>query len=128
MAFILRPVHGEEIVINAWNWRPILALLRDAKLISDDLYERMGLWGMAKEDAEIAERIADYLDQRLETMKAGERVRADLTVTDEPKKRLVITQNTQADEFDSVEAYSATYEWLVQFRDFSRTSGGFRVL
>ena len=92
MAFVLIPRNGEEVVINAWNWRPTLELLREAKLVDDDLYDRMGTHGRAaKVDAETACRIADFLDRELLAMKKGDRVRADLTVTDKPKKRVVFT-------------------------------------
>ena len=82
----------------------------------------------AKVDADTAGRIADYLDQRLQSMKAGDRIRADLTVTDEPKKRVVITPNTQIGSIDAVEVYSATYEWLLEIRNVSRSSGGLEVV
>ena len=45
MALILIPRNGEDVKINAWNWRPTLELLRKANLIDDDLYERMGRMG-----------------------------------------------------------------------------------
>lgn len=129
MAFILIPKNGEEVKINAWNWRPTLELLRKANLIDDDLYERMGTFGLeAVIDADTAVRIADFLDARLGVMKAGDRIRADLTVTDKPKKPLIITPRMQPDQIDVVETYSATYEWLIQFRDFARSSGGFEVV
>jgi hypothetical protein len=129
MAFILISENGEEVVINAWNWRPTLELLRDATLIDDDLYERMGTFGReAKVDADTADRIADFLDERLAAMKKGDRIRADLTITDEAKKPLIITPETQIEQIDVVDTYSATYEWLVQFKDFSKASGGFEVV
>ena len=128
MAFILTPKNGEKIVVNAWNWRPTLELLRTARLIDDDLAERMGIHGCAATvDADTARRIAEFIDLRLEKMKQGERIRADLVVTDQPKKPLVITPDTNVDQIDAVDVYSATYEWLCQFRDFSRASGGFNV-
>lgn len=129
MAFILIPKSGEQVVINAWNWRPTLEFLRDASLINTDLYERMGTFGReANVDADTASRIADFLDHRLAAMKTGDRVRGDLTITDKAKTPLIITPETQIDQIDVVDTYSATYEWLVQFRDFSRASGGFEVV
>ena len=128
MSFILIPKNGEDIQINAWNWRPTLALLRDAEIINDDLFERMGTHGFEAEvDVATAGRIADFLDVRLRAMKPEQRVLADLTVTDRPKKRLIITPDTKIDQIDAVDVYSASYEWLVKFRDFSRNSGGFEV-
>jgi hypothetical protein len=35
MSFILIPTHGEDVQVNAWNWRPTLLLLRDANLIDE---------------------------------------------------------------------------------------------
>jgi hypothetical protein len=129
MAFILIPKNGEEVTINAWNWRPTLELLRNVGLIDDDLYERMGTFGReAIVDADTALRIADFLDERLRTIRAGDRIRADLTVTDKAKKSLIITPGMQTEQIDVVDVYSATYEWLVQFRDFARASGGFQVV
>jgi hypothetical protein len=129
MSFILIPKNGEDIKINAWNWRPTLELLRRADVIDNDLCERMGTHGFKAEvDATTANRIADFLEARLRVMKPEQRVRADLTVTDTPKKRLIIASDTQIDQIDAVDVYSASFAWLVEFRDFSRASGGFEVL
>jgi hypothetical protein len=129
MAFILIPNCGEEVKINAWNWRPTLELLHNAKVVDDDLYERMGTFGrQAIVDADTAIRIANFLSDRLGTMKAGDRIRADLTVTDSAKKPLRITPGMQIDRIDVVDTYSATYEWLMQFSDFARSSDGFEVV
>src|SRR5215469_3891252 len=98
MSFILIPKNGEDIKINAWNWRPTLELLRSANVIDDDLFERMGIHGLKAEvDATTANRIADFLEARLCAMNSGQRVLADLTVTDTPKKRLIITPGTKID-------------------------------
>jgi hypothetical protein len=129
MSFILVAKNGQEIQINAWNWRPTLELLRDAEIIDDDLFERMGTHGCnAEVDDDTATRIADYVEDRVLAMKPEQRVLADLTVTDRPKKPLIITPDTKIDQIDAIDVYSASYEWLVKFRDFSRTSGGFEVL
>jgi hypothetical protein len=129
MSFNLIPKAGEGISINAWYWRPTLELLRDAEIIDDDLFERMGTHGCKAEvDATTATRIADFLEIRLRAMKPEQRVLADLTVTDRPKKRLIIAPGSKIDQIDAIDAYSASYEWLVKFRDFSRASGGFEVL
>jgi hypothetical protein len=129
MSFILIPKNGEDLKINAWNWRPTLELLRSADVIDDDLFERMGIHGFKAEvDATTANRIADFLETRLRVMKPEQRLLADLTVSDTPKKRMIITPDTMIHQIDVVNVYSASYEWLVEFRDFSRTSGGFEVL
>jgi hypothetical protein len=43
MSFILLPNRGEDIKINAWNWRPTIALLRNANLIDDKQHEFIGI-------------------------------------------------------------------------------------
>jgi hypothetical protein len=129
VAFILIPNNGEDVKINAWNWRPTLELLHNAKVIDLDLYEGMATSGRRTiVDAGTAVRIADFLDERLRTMKAGDRIRADLTLTSEAKKPLLFTPGMKTDDIDVVDAYSATYEWLVRFSDFARTSSGFEVV
>jgi hypothetical protein len=126
MTFILVPKHGEDVQINGWNWHPTLALLHAENLISDEQYERMGAQGVSgKVDAELADRIADVVERELILMRTSERMRADLTVTAEPKKRW--SSDMKPDEVDVNEIYSATYEWLVEFAAFCRSSGGFEV-
>jgi hypothetical protein len=128
MAFLLIPENGESVMINAWNWRPTIELLRDAKLIDEDLYERMGTFGReANVDAGMARRFADFIDLRLQAMKPDERIGADLTTTDGPKKRVIFTSDTKLEDIDVVDLYSTKYEWLIQFSNFCRTCGGFKV-
>ena len=128
MSFILVPNHGEDIKINAWNWRPTILLLRHASLIDEQQYELLGHAGRGGTlDAGTAAKIADFMDLHLAKMSPGQRLRGDLTITSEPKKRAIFTPNSKVEDFDAVEVYSATYEWLVRFRDFCRTSLGFSV-
>jgi hypothetical protein len=54
-------------------------------------------------------------------------LRADLAITGEPKKLAVFTPGMKIEDIDAVELYSTRYEWLVMFRDFCRTSEGFKV-
>ena len=128
MSFILIPNNGEDIKINAWNWRPTILLLRHANLIDEPQHELLGdKGGGGTLDSGTAAKIADFMDQHLANMSPGQRLRGDLTITSEPQKRAVFTPNSKVEDFDAVEVYSATYEWLARFRDFCRTSQGFRV-
>ena len=128
MTFILVPKRGDDLQINAWNWRPTLELLLREGLIGEELFERMGTQGAGGEaDAELAGRIADAIERVLGEMKPGERMRADLTVTDRPKAKWAITPETRPDELDTNDIYSATREWLTTFARFCRGSGGFEV-
>ena len=47
--------------------------------------------------------------------------------TTEPKKPIIFTPGMKVEDVDAKEAYSATYEWLVMFKDFCRASRGFKV-
>ena len=128
MSFILVPKRGEDVQVNAWNWRPTILLLLEEGVISEEQYERMGAQGVGGEtDAELAVRIAEAIERKLKLMRPRERMRGDLTVTAEPKNNWVFTPETQPEEIDATDIYSATYEWLTQFADFCRRSGGFEV-
>jgi len=128
MSFILVPKHGDDVQVNGWNWRPTLELLRSENLINAESYERMAAQGCGGQvDAALAFRIAEVIERKLAVMKSGERILADLTVTARPKKEVIITPETKPHEIDNIDLYSASYEWLVRFRDFCRRSGGFVV-
>jgi hypothetical protein len=128
MSFILIPHHGEDLRVNAWNWRPTIALLRHANLIDEQQHELMGCNGCSGGvTSEIANSIAYFLDEQLKHMTPGQRLRADLTATNEPKRMVIFTPGMKVEDIDAAEIYSATYEWLVIFRDFCRTSAGFKV-
>jgi hypothetical protein len=60
-------------------------------------------------------------------MHVGERILADLTITNRPKKNWVITPDTKTGDIDANDVYSASYEWLVEFCAFCKASGGFKV-
>ena len=128
MSFILVPNRGEDVKVNAWNWRPTLVLLRRANLINEETHERLGIHGGGGHvDAHTCGRITDFLEGRLKSMQPGQRIRADLTVADKPKKQIVFTPGMKTDDIDGNELYSATYEWLVMFKDFCKISEGFKV-
>ena len=102
MSFILVPSQGEDLQVNAWNWRPILALLFAAGVITKQDHDLMGSQGCGgRVDANKAARIADVVTRKVNGMNPGERM---LTV------------------------YSTTFEWLETFAKFCRSSGGFEVM
>ena len=128
MSFILIPARGEDLKVNGWNWRPTIDLLLQANLIDEKQHELLGNNGCGGAvNSESAAKIADFIDQHLTNMSPGQRLRGDLTITSEPKKRVVFTTDSQIEDLNQVEVYSATYEWLVMFRDFCCTSQGFHV-
>jgi hypothetical protein len=128
MSFILTPKCGEDIQVNGWNWRPTILLLHHANLIDEKQHELMGCNGCGGAvDSVTANRIVEFLNQQLAKMTPGQRLRGDLTITSEPKKRAVFTPTSKVEDFDAIEVYSASYEWLVMFRNFCCTSQGFTV-
>ena len=129
MTFILVPTKGEDLQINAWNWRPTLELLLAATVITEEDHERMGAHGCGGQvDTVKACRIAEVVAQRLLSMNPGERILANLSVSKKPKKFAEFTPDTNADDVDKNELYSTTYEWLERFEKFCRSSGGFKVM
>ena len=128
MTFILVPNEGKDVQINAWNWRPTLELLFATGVITEEDHVRMGAQGLGgKVDEAKALRIAEVIMRKLRTMKPGERTLADLSVSNEPKQPVVFSPDKQADDIDTNELYSATYEWLETFVEFCRSSKGFEV-
>ena len=127
MSFILIPNKGEVVQVNAWNWVPTLEFLRAENIITTDAAELLGSNGCgARVDTDLANRIAAALENKLSTMKPGDRLRADLTVTDVPNVPQVFAPNTPSD-VDATNLYSATHEWLVTFKDFCKRCQGFEV-
>jgi len=81
----------------------------------------------ARVDANLANRMAVAVEDKISTMKPGELMRADLTVTAAPKPLAVFSPDMKPDDIDANELYSATHEWLATFRDFCRRLHGFLV-
>ena len=124
MSFILVPNHGEDLQINAWNWRPTIEFLRVEGVIDDEASELMTRNLGAKVDADLAARMAAAVERKLRSMQPGERLLADLSLTGAPKK---VAEFHKPETIDPVDLYSATYEWLVEFKNFCERCGGFEV-
>ena len=128
MTFILVPKTGEDVQINAWNWRPTVEFLRTENVITSDHAELLACSGCgATVNADLAQRMAAALEDKLSTMKPVDRIRADLSVTDIPKEPQVFGPDINPDDIDVTNLYSATYDWLVTFKDFCKRCGGFTV-
>jgi hypothetical protein len=125
VTFILTPKYGEDLQINAWNWRPTVEFLRTEGVIDGATADRMTIHTCGETlDEETARRMGAALERKLATMAAGDRIRGDRSVTDEPKK---LAQFDKPETIDSVEIYSASYDWLTQFKRFCERSGGFKI-
>jgi hypothetical protein len=128
MSFILVPQKGDDVHVNAWNWRPTLEILYRENLVSLEQYERMGANGCGGcVDSELALRVAETIERKLQTMRPGDRILADGSSTDQPRKEVVFSPQKDAQAVDVNDLYSAEFEWLARFRDFCRGSGGFEV-
>jgi len=129
MSFILVPSEGEDLQVNAWNWRPTLELLFAAGVITEEDHGLLGCQGCGgRVTAEKAGRIADAVISKLNSMNPGQRMLADLSVSSEPKKLAVFSPNINDEDIDNNELYSTTFEWLDTFVKFCRSSGGFAVM
>ena len=129
MAFILVSKRG-DLQVNAWHWRPTLELMMAENVVTPEEYERLGAHGRGgRVDADTADHIADVIERRLASteMKPGDRMLADLTVTSSKRAPTMFVPNGDVDSVDTNVIYSASYDWLVAFRDFCRQSGGFEV-
>ena len=117
MSFILIPNKGGDVQVNAWHWRPTLEFLRAEDIITTEAAELLGSNGCgACVDADLASRIAGAVEIKLSTMKPGDRMRADLTVTDIPTVAQIFRPDNQPGDIDAINLYSATYEWLLTFK------------
>ena len=128
MSFILVSKRGDDLQVNAWNWRPTLELLMAENVVTREQYERLGGQGCGgRVDADTANHIADAIDRRLVStdMQPRERMLADLTITSDAHPPTVFSPNGESEWYD--DTYSASYDWLVTFRDFCRQSEGFEV-
>ena len=125
MSFILVPRQGDDVQVNAWNWRPTIEFLRVEGIIDDETAELLSLNGCGVQaDADLARQMAVAVEGKLQSMRPGERIRGDLSVTGVPKK---VAEFHKPESIDAVDLYSATYEWLVRFKDFCEYCGGFEV-
>lgn len=128
MSFILIPNRGDDVQVNAWNWRPTLEFLRAQNIITTDHGELLGCNGCGdRVDADLANRIAAAVENKLSTVAPGDRMRVNLTVTSNPKVPQVWDPDAQPDDMDVANLYSATYDWLVTFKDFCKRCSGFMV-
>jgi hypothetical protein len=100
-----------------------------AGVITEEEHEVMGCQGCGgRVDQDKADRIADVVVGKLKSMNPGQRMLADLSISSEPNKLAVFSPNMKADDIDTNELYSTTFEWLDTFAKFCRSSKGFKVL
>ncbi|MEU8251799.1 hypothetical protein [Nonomuraea sp. NPDC048916] len=101
--------------MNAWTWRPTLALLEDGEVLDPDTLMMLGFNNGMPITGQEAARIADFFDTYLNGLPADGRVRLDGAVTTDPD-----THEFHRTDLDL--NYSASTEWLRTFRDFCRAA------
>lgn len=114
---------NNELIANVWNWKPTLEIIRSFNVIDDSQIRQMQVNASGSViDEDIARELGALVRERfLAKMQPGQRVRLDLSVTDERDDG---TFHRGADEAKN---YGATYEFLQDFCDFCAGSKGFRV-
>jgi hypothetical protein len=119
MSWTLETPDGTVMRVNAWNWRPALALFERHGVLDADTVELLGYNNTVEVTGEEAARIARFLDGYLAGVPRDGRVLPDGSVTTEPD-----TFELHRDDLDR--NYSATAEVLAELRDFCRDArGGF---
>jgi hypothetical protein len=123
MSVILQAPSGADIQVNQWLWRPTTLLVRQALQLDDKRFEMLQVNGVgAQVSASESDRLVVFLDDYLVSFPKDGRLLSDGSVTQEPKG------SRDFSDGDWVRHYSVDYDWLVRFRDFCRSSGGFKVV
>ena len=100
-----------------------MLLVRRALHLDDKRFELLQVNGVGAEvSASEASKIASFLDDYIATFPKDGRLLLDGSVTQEPKG----SQSFSDGDWDR--HYSASYGWLVSFRDFCQSSSGFKVI
>ena len=128
LAVILVSAIGEDMMINWWNWRPIVAMLVRAGILpAGEREERClanGCGGCLSEAESL--HAAEYVESFVAGMKPGQRVLFNGEVTAKPiDYTKPVSEWDQADTWNN---YSAQYDLLKNFAAFCRRSRGFEVL
>jgi hypothetical protein len=112
-----------DLQINWWNWRSILALLREAKLINDEQFERMGANGCGGQLTAVQAMGAGRFLRReiMPRMNDGQRIHANGEVSTVSKELRPIS------ELSSHELYAATKLCIERFASFCESCQGFHV-
>jgi hypothetical protein len=123
MSVILKSPSGADIQANMWHWRPTMLLLRQALRLDDERFELLQVNGVgAQISSSEAGIIATFLDDYIATFPKDGRLLLNSSVTQEQKGSPNFT------DADWDRHYSASYSWLVSFRDFCKSSSGFVVI
>lgn len=128
MTVILVPANGDDMQINWWNWRPLVALMVRADVLPvGEREERClanGCGGYLS--AAEAKSAAEHIESLIAELSSNEGVLLDGEVTTDK-----VDHDKPISEFDESDKwviYSAKRQVLERFAEFCRKSGGFEVL
>jgi hypothetical protein len=96
-----------------------MLLVREALSLDEERFEKLQVNGIGETiSGNEAMKLAEFLDNYLSRFPPPGRLLLDGSVTNEPKSY----------DGEGNDNYSASYAWLVQFREFCRICGGFTVV
>jgi len=121
MTVILQAANGVDVQINQWSWRPTTFLIATALGLDENRIERLQVNGIGETVSPgEARRLTAFLDTYLADFPRDGRLLLDGSITRESESReLDLVGNAK---------YSASYDWLIRFREFCGDSGGFKVM
>jgi hypothetical protein len=116
---------NNEIHTNVWNWKPTLEIIKDLDVIGEQRVRQMqyNATGFSVSGDE-AEMLGNGIRNKfLAKMKPKDRVRTDLSITDEPDDGTLY----RGDDSEAWKNYGASYAWLEEFSDFCLKCKGFQI-
>lgn len=126
MSFTLLDMGTEGFEFNAkvWNWKAALEIVKSLDILSEGKLRQMGYNATGvKVDQDEAGLIGQKIrDEVMPKIRDGQRMFADLSVTDAPDDMTLFK-----DEDDQWKNYSVSREWLEDFSEFCLRSKGFQV-
>lgn len=116
--------NNENFTASRWSWKATLAIIESLAVIDESTIRMLNQGYMdIVIDKSQAKQIAQGIrDNFLTKLKDGNRVFANLSITDELDDGTLY--RSAEDEWRN---YSASKEWLESFVDFCETSHGFRI-
>ena len=126
MSFTLLDMGTEGFEFNAkvWNWKAALEIIKGLDILSEGKLRQMGYNATGvKIDQDEAGLIGQKIrDDVMPKIRDGQRMFADLSVTDAPDDMTLFK-----DEDDQWKNYSVSRQWLEEFSEFCLRSKGFQV-
>jgi len=116
---------NNEVRTNVWNWKPTLEIIRAIGAVDEPRLKQMqyNATGTSVSQDEAEEIGAAVRARYLSKLAPHQRIRLDLSVTDEPDDGTLYS----GDDKEAWKNYGATYAWLEEFAAFCSSCKGFQV-